>query len=267
MARKKLRPGVGANASILTRFIHPRLENPDRQHRSQVVLSGREDIVVNRKLQQCFLFSLDGVDGTFHAVAKHFKILNEGPRDSFFDPADPEESGPFKEPKIKWRKSRAKKLLYNDLLDGVVPMEQQDANGNETMSIEDIYMIHEEFLLYDFDKFKNRLKALRKKILELNDRSAEDEQAFENYKANHQPSLFSHKGYAQYQGSTTQELLLDDLDAFMNDPTMKPKDLWMSRKEYMREFPLDAFRDKIYQEIRTAKYIRTLKARSEGQDV
>ena len=80
-------------------------------------------------------------------------------------------------------------------------------------------------------------------------------------------SLLSHKGYIQWQGSTAQELLWDDLDAYLKDPTKKPKDLWLSRDEYKYSFPLEAFRDKIKQEICTEKYLATRRARADGLNV
>ena len=119
----------------------------------------------------------------------------------------------------------------------------------------------------DFDKFEGRLKRLRDKIAELDNRADDDLAAFNNYKKNHKPALFSHKGYTQWQGSMAQELLWDDLDAYLEDDTRKPKDLWMSRPQYRNEFPLGAFRDKIKQEIRTAKYLRTREARGRGEKV
>jgi hypothetical protein len=271
--RKCLRPGVGAKASILTRFIHPRIEDADKQHRSEVCLVSREERNINRKQQTCFTFTLINDDSgiVYHAVKTHFKILKEGKKEELFDPPGPNDDeeeqrgGPFKEPKIKWRKSKAKQLLYEAIIDGAVPLEAKDENGNVRMPVEDIYLLHQEFALYSFEKFPNRLQALREKIKDLDSRAEEDYLAFENYKQNHKPSLFSHKGYIQWQGSSAQELLLEDLDGYLEDPSKKPKDLWMSREEYRNEFPLDAFRDKIKQEIRTAKYLRTLKARQEGE--
>ena len=38
-------------------------------------------------------------------------------------------------------------------------------------------------------------------------------------------------------------------------------ELWASQQEYTDEFPLDAFRGKLEQEIRTRKYIYTLEVR------
>jgi len=117
-------------------------------------------------------------------------------------------------------------------------------------------------------KIQNRLNRLRDKVLDLNKRADDDLEAFKNYKKNHKPSLFSQKGYIQWhwQGSTAQELLLDDLEDYIKNPDMKPFDLlWNSRDEYKNEFPLDAFADKIKQEIRTAKYLKTLRERSKEQ--
>ena len=35
----------------------------------------------------------------------------------------------FKEPDVKWKESKAKRLLYKDLVDGEVPMEATGADG------------------------------------------------------------------------------------------------------------------------------------------
>jgi hypothetical protein len=263
MAPRRKRPGVGAKASLLTRFIHPKQNNPDKSHRSDVILISRETLLVNRKQQVCFTFNLNGT--LCHAVQSHFNIEEEGKREDLFDPPEREiETNNFKEPKIKWQKSKAKKDLYNLIMEGVI---SDDPSDHSTL-IEDIYYMSDEFQKYSFEKFEGRLKALRKKIQSLNTRAEEDERAFEIYKKNHAPALFSHKGYIQWQGSESQELLWDDLDEYMKNPDMKPKDLW-SREDrpYKDEFPLEAFRDKIKQEIRTAKYIATRIARDKGKNV
>jgi hypothetical protein len=142
-------------------------------------------------------------------------------------------------------------------LDGIIPSDPND----KTMALEEIYRLDEEFCKYSFRRFASRLKAVREKIRENCNRADKDLAAFENYKRNHSPSIFSHKGYIHYQGSTAQELLLEDLENYTKDPEMQPYDLWISREEYRNEFPLEAFRKKIEQEIRTAKYLHTLRER------
>lgn len=126
------------------------------------------------------------------------------------------------------------------------------------MSLGDIYALNEEFALYDPDLFGGRLNDLRKKIIELDKRAAEDRRAFDIYRKNHEVSLYSHKGYIQWQGSDAQELLWDDIEAGKLDE-MSKQELWLSRSEYQDEFPLDAFRKKVEQEIRTSKYVHTLR--------
>lgn len=264
-----LRPGAEAKASILSRFIHPKLNHQDKRHRTDVVLINREQKKVNGKTQTCYSFKIDGNDSgqEYYAVASHFKVTKEGPRSLLFDPPGPNddlEDGKVKEPRIKWKDSRAKRILYEMLMEGIVPVREEDED-NPVMSIKEIYMLHEDFALYDASKFNERLQRLRNKIIDLDNRASDDLKAFENYKKNHEPAKRSHKGYIQWQGSCAQELLWEDLEGYLKDGAMKPKDLWMSRPEYRDEFPLDAFRDKIKQEIRTDKYIRTLEAREEAK--
>jgi hypothetical protein len=81
------------------------------------------------------------------------------------------------------------------------------------------------------DLFKSRLRFLRKKILELDDRAADDRKAFDIYNKNHHVSHFSHKGYIQWQRSDAQELLWDDIEDGKLE-TMTTTELWESRTEY-----------------------------------
>lgn len=163
----------------------------------------------------------------------------------------------FKEPKIKWKKSKAKSLLYKDIKEGRVPLEAKDENGKTQMDLKDIYAMHPEYKEYDYSKFSSRVSSLRKTIKELKDRAAVDLELFNNFKANHPPSLFSHKGYEQWQGSRAQIRLLKDIEA-KKHITLGKKELWSSHEDYYENFPLHVFRDKLYQEIRTAKYLHTI---------
>jgi hypothetical protein len=107
----------------------------------------------------------------------------------------------FEEPKITWKKSNTKRLLYKDVMDGLVPLEatNQD-NGQSTMQLREIYIMRPEYSHYLNEIFSSRLSALRKTIKVANTRAKDGEEAFKNYKQNHEPSEFSHKGYIQWQG-------------------------------------------------------------------
>lgn len=266
MARPKFKPraGIGAKARILTKMIYPkRPANAGEQ--TIVILEAEQEIMINRKMQPCYTFKIDGTNESCHAIKRYVHVTEEGDAANIFDKLLPGPEDPiFAKPKkqVKWRKSKSKKILYELLMDGIIPLEE-----DQLMPAQDIYLMDPEFANYSFDTFKAGLNRLRKKIAELASRAEEDLEAFRNYMQHHKPSLFSHKGYIQWQGSTAQELLWDDLPKYLEDPTKKPKDLWLSRDEYKYSFPLEAFRDKMKQEIRTEKYLATRRARAEGLKV
>lgn len=166
------------------------------------------------------------------------------------------------EPKIKWQKSQAKKLLYKDIREGRVPLESQhlDPDG---IHIRSIYISRDEFMLYSYPSFSGRLSSLRKTIKESNERAEIDKKAFDDFKSRHLPSLQSSMGYAQWQGSEAQQQLKQDLKDKLH-LTMSKSDLFFSRECYWAGFPLSAFRDKLYQEIRTSKFLHTLKEKGRG---
>ncbi|KAG7370155.1 hypothetical protein IV203_027901 [Nitzschia inconspicua] len=193
MARKKYNPraGEGAKASILNKMIYPkRAVNDPKEASVIVVLISEEEKSVNHRQQQYYLFYIEGdTSNICHAIKRYVHVIEEGDASKLFDPNLP---GPHKQiigaaEKGKWHKSKAKCLLYEFFMDGIVPMEDDG-----TMSLEDIYTID-----------PSRLNRIRFNIMELDIIRADDDlEAFRNFKSNHKPSLFSHKGYIQWQGST-----------------------------------------------------------------
>ena len=168
--KKKLFAGVGAKCSVLTKYLHPKKTGLDDKHRTTCILKEMRTIKVNRKDQECFVFDENGVE--YHAVMRFFNVLEEGEERHFFFPEEAQAQKTkeaaeaaaaaiqFKEPKVKWKKSKAKRILYDLLRDGTVPLVQKDSNGTVTMPIEEIFALDEEFALYDPDKFPSRLGAL-----------------------------------------------------------------------------------------------------------
>ena len=168
------------------------------------------------------------------------------------------------EPKPKWRKSKARKLLYLDIVEGRVPRTAKDENGRLTAKLKDIYNSRPEFQQYHYSKFSSRLSTLRNTIASKDSRKDLDQEAFDNYVANHPISYFSHKGYIQWQGSDAQELALKHIQENRHNEG-KWKDWHEEYPEFYQNFELSVFKDKIRQEIRTAKYLHTIEVR--GKDV
>jgi hypothetical protein len=71
----------------------------------------------------------------------------------------------FIEPDVKWKESKAKRLLYKDIVEGKVPPDATGADGQSTMQLSDIYLMHPEFAEYDYKKFSSRLSSLRASIV------------------------------------------------------------------------------------------------------
>ena len=78
---------------------------------------------------------------------------------------------PFKEPKISWHDSKARELLYQDIMDGKVSVENERLGGTK---LQEIYEMHQEYHLYDRTKFSSRVSILRKAIIRDSKRADQD---------------------------------------------------------------------------------------------
>lgn len=107
----------------------------------------------------------------------------------------------FKEPR-KWENSTAYKLLEEDIRNGGV-VDQHDGPANTEDDVDMVYLMRPEYAAFDHKKFGKRLEALRKSAGRSASRAQqEDEKSFEAFVAfNTTVSLFSRKGYVQWQGS------------------------------------------------------------------
>jgi len=157
MASKKTRQaGVGAKCSIIPRYIHPKQDLRNLPERVHVVVASREEKTINKKQQVCYTFNFNG--SFCFANIRFCKIEEEGARKDFFDPPErQEESENFKEPKIKWKKSKAKEILTDMIVDGTIPEDPED----KTMLLDDIYQAPLLGLGWNSDRC---LEALRRRL-------------------------------------------------------------------------------------------------------
>ena len=206
---KKLRPGKGAKASVLTRMIKPPQPIQAKDQRSDITLVEQ---FTNEKGKVCYRFrcTMDAEDGDsgLSCLAHWVRILQEGDQQDLFDPIQrmqKHSDDKFIEPKIKWTDSKAKRILCKDVMNGLVPRFARDEQNKSTMPLKDICNMHpDEYHHYDYNKFSSRLSGIRKSIEKKTDRATADQIAFDLYVANHNVSLFSAKGYIQWQGSDVQ---------------------------------------------------------------
>ncbi len=261
-----LRPGRGAKGSILTRFIKPDqvIPNNDKNHRSVVVIQSR---FADKKGSAYYKLKYDGVpDGELLTGSSRLvKIEQEGPVQDLFVGEPPCVAATEQQnKKYSWKHSKARKLLYDDLRNGLVPLEKQSEDDDETFTDEYIYTMHPEYAEYEWDMFPARLRSLRDIVKGNNSRAAQDEQLYNVFKQTNNVSYFNRKGSIQWQGSIPQQLARDDLE---NKEIWKACDqgnrgykmLYLKREEYYTNYDYYIFKDYIKQEIKTAKMHYTMK--------
>jgi len=157
----------------------------------------------------------------------------------------------------------ARKLLYDELVDGRIPVDYKKMGPAEVFFT---YAGTTEFQMngmsYDAT-FRSRLLALRNIVKREMQRAKKDKNALRIALKNYPPPANDHHGRPQWNGSVAQILLKLDV-ANGKHRQMKPHELRTLpfRQEHMLH-SVDEFRWKLQQEIRTQKYLYTLKYRAE----
>lgn len=142
--------------------------------------------------------------------------------------------------KAKWINSQAKILLQDDIIRGVV---------HAQMAPRDVYQMRKEYLEFKYENFRTNLKSLRDavatSILQMQMDSlffGHDKSIMMNERQNAPRRLL-------WIESLAPSLLKKDIDEGLHEH-LTPAELYASRTEY-QAFPLQIFRNHIYQEVDT----------------
>ena len=159
------------------------------------------------------------------------------------------------EPLLKWDELHpTRELLFSELGDGMIP---------DGMAPEDVWSKCSNMPQFQLrgikfnDTFKRQLRDLRKLVKRDKNRAEEDMNEVRRALRNHPPPSHNHRGEPQWNGSEAKTLLKADI-AEGKHLIMKPGELQLTKPQY-QEFEKDTFRWKIRQEVRTKKYLHTLK--------
>lgn len=144
---------------------------------------------------------------------------------------------------VRWEKSEAKRLLAIDIINGSITPD---------MPWQDTYLFRPEYAETEFGKWYGRLRRLQKHISDAKVRAAEDEDGFKNDRLKFPVQEHDHRGFLRWEGSAAQSWMKIDIAAGRHK-LVKPKELYNERQAY-QQFPLDVFREHIYQEERFQKY-------------
>ncbi|CAJ1956081.1 unnamed protein product [Cylindrotheca closterium] len=258
MARKKkLRPGKGAIAEILTRFIKPEQPNPGSKHRSMVVLEEEDRDDNQRKI---FRFYYDGDEERTLMWANHryLNVLKEGNHLLLFggpgEPRPPES----KEPNIKWQFSKARRLLVEAVNKGEIVFNEDDEPQQD---LKEIYASKPEYSEYLFEKFEERLNNIWIKTKEDKNRASDDLEFFEEFIDCNEVSYFNKDGTAQWQGSEAQEQARVDIAANAVFH-FGYRHLFENNTLYHLNYTHEQFKAYVRQEISRKKYLHTVEVRA-----
>jgi len=119
------------------------------------------------------------------------------------------------------------------------------------MGPQEVYIQWPEFAEVEYERFRDRLRDLRRAVSLKNNRSASDSAALAHDRLIHPVAAHNHRGEPRWEGSEAQRLLKVDMDNDMHK-LMVPEALHHTRQVYM-DYPLVVFRKHIEQEERARK--------------
>lgn len=161
------------------------------------------------------------------------------------------------EPLLKWNEFHpTRAFLVQEISDGNVPESLTAAEAWCTYAATPQFKVRG--MKYG-ETFKRRLLALRKIIMKDKGRAAMDKLELARAIRNHPPPTHNHRGEPQWNGSKAQASLKEDM-ANNEHLKLKPHELRLkaNRPEY-QAYSKDTFRWKTHQEVKTKKYLHTLK--------
>jgi hypothetical protein len=152
-----------------------------------------------------------------------------------------------------WRNSEAQKLLQKLLVSGEIPISSTTSRMAPVEIWNNVCLPRQEFAGFLFEKFPQRLRAMRKRLLEKGGRSEQEYVAFLHDKQHFPTPSHNHRGEPRWHGSDAERLLKLDVTAKKHE-LMAPQQLHGTRKEY-QDYALVVFRKHIHQEVRLQKLV------------
>lgn len=150
-----------------------------------------------------------------------------------------------------WFHSKAKKIMTQDMIDGLVPVKEKIKNYKQLY--ESFYGDHEEFRDFPWHDVNvpSRIKRLQATIANLGDSWKKDEAAMKHDKILHPKPTHGYNGLLLWAGSKADQSLREDLEA--NKHLELPSaELFASRPEY-KDFGQTRFVKRIDQLKEAAK--------------
>lgn len=151
---------------------------------------------------------------------------------------------------IDWRTSEAKKIVFNDLLQSRIPIDELAMPAEQCW---ERYRTLPAFAEVQFDQFKIRLKGHREQVGLKFDRAMVDSAAFEHDKLILPVKTHNARGEPVFHGSDAEKLLAQDVEEKKHE-WMTLGMLQQSRPEYA-SLSGRQFKERVYQAQRLERYL------------
>jgi len=150
---------------------------------------------------------------------------------------------------INWRYSDARKVIMQDLEDGII--DPENLSPEEAWKV---YQHEDAFKKVPWEQFEEKFKDNCNQFLQKRQRNELEEMLYEHDKALHpRTNPRDSQGRLIFHRHAAKDLLRTDIQNGIY-PQLTPSQMWHSRPEY-QEFELKVFTQRIYQEIRRNKHI------------
>eukprot|EP00980_Cylindrotheca_fusiformis_P030820 scaffold25470_cov793-Cylindrotheca_fusiformis.AAC.1 len=162
---------------------------------------------------------------------------------------------------INWRSSAARAIIIEDLVRGILPLENSQMTAEEAF---EIYRGMEEFDGVIFLQFRQRLRDHRSQVKKDLLRSQQEEECLQRDRIFFPRKVVDQNGRQVFDLHPAKLLLRQDV-AEKKHLQMTPFQLWESRAEYM-EYEQAYFRNRIYQAVRREKFINYLQIKRDEKN-
>jgi hypothetical protein len=165
-------------------------------------------------------------------------------------------------PYIEWRNSAAKLIIFMDLEEGGLPVDENKMSAQKAWDL--VYKHIREFEKVPFAQFKARLKDHRAKVQTEMNRAWADELAFAHDRRLHPRQTHNRRGELVFDMTPAKELLREDIKNKKHE-SMTRLSLQASRQEY-HPFKAKHFKERISQEVRYQKFLNYLQIKREEDE-
>jgi hypothetical protein len=158
---------------------------------------------------------------------------------------------------IKWRNSKARIVMMQDLIDDILPVESARISAEDAW---EIYKEMDEFATVVFGQFKARLQTHRGQVTAHKIRAAQELEFLVHDRSLVGPRQnVNHRGELVFDLHPAKLLLRADINAGKH-LSMTPWELQRTNEAYQM-FRIDIFKYRFYQEVRRSKFVNHLRER------